>query len=55
METVIKSKPTKKELDKIFAQAKAKKNGVDISKYVGKVKAKGNPLAIQKKLRDEWK
>lgn len=24
-------------------------------KYSGKVKFKGDPLAIQKKLRDEWK
>lgn|GEM_PF-2253181 len=55
METVVKSKPSKKELEKIFATVKAKKEGVDISKYVGKVKAKGNPLILQRKLRDEWK
>ncbi|MDZ7646244.1 MAG: hypothetical protein U5K54_03135 [Cytophagales bacterium] len=55
METVIKSKPSKKELEKIFASVKAKKSGVDISKYVGKVKAKGNSIMLQRKLRDEWK
>jgi hypothetical protein len=55
METIIKSKPSKKELEKIFSKVQAKKEGVDVTKYVGKVKAKGNPIALQRKLRNEWK
>ncbi len=54
METVIKSRPSEKELKKIFSKVRAKKEGVDISKYVGKVKAKGSPVALQRKLRNEW-
>ena len=55
METIIKSKPSQKELDKLFVQVRSKKGGVDISKYVGKVKAKGTAVNLQRKLRDEWK
>ena len=54
METVIKSRPSEKELEKIFSKVSLKKEGIDISKYAGKVKAKGNPVSLQRKLRNEW-
>jgi len=55
METVIKSRPSEKELEKIFSKVRAKKEGIDISKYLGKVRAKGDPVLLQRKLRNEWK
>jgi len=33
----------------------AKGKGFDAKKYSGTVKFKGNPVKIQRKLRDEWK
>jgi hypothetical protein len=50
----VKEKPTQQELKDLFNSMKAGKKGVNVKKYAGKVKAKGNPLALQKKLRDEW-
>ncbi len=55
METIIKSRPSKRELKKIFDLLRSKKEGVDVGKYFGKVKAIGNPVILQRKLRDEWK
>jgi len=52
METLVRKKPSAKELETIFKKIGGK--GVDIKKYAGKVKAKGNPLTLQKKLRNEW-
>ncbi len=52
METLIKKKPSANELENIFKKIRGK--GVDVRKYAGKVKAKGNPLALQRKLRNEW-
>ena len=55
MEIIIKKKPSARELDLIFKKLKGNKKGVDVKKYAGKVKAKGNPVTLQRKLRDEWK
>jgi hypothetical protein len=54
METVIRKRPSPSDLEKIFDISKAKKKGVDVKKYMGKVKAQGNPVALQRKLRNEW-
>ncbi len=35
-------------------QKKSHKAGVNVKKYSGKIKLKEDPMAIQKKLRDEW-
>ncbi len=55
METIVKKKPSANDLDSIFRKITGNKKGVDVKKYAGKVKAKDNPLTLQKKLRNEWK
>ena len=52
METVIRKKPNVTELEILFKRIGGK--GVDVKKYAGKVRAKGSPLTLQRKLRDEW-
>jgi len=54
MVTIIKKVPSKEELDKIFHSFETQKKGVDVKKYAGKVKAKGQPMKLQQKLRNEW-
>ena len=50
---VVKEKPSKEELDKIFRLTQSKRKGVNVRKYAGKIKTTGNPVLIQRKLRDE--
>ena len=50
----IKGKPTEEELKKMFDSIRKARKGVNVRKYAGKVKAKGDPVALQRKLRDEW-
>lgn len=54
MEWYIKEKPKKEDLEKIFTSVGRKKKGVNVRKYGGKVKSKGNPLELQRRLRNEW-
>lgn len=54
MVTIVKKVPSKEELDKIFRSVETRKKGVDVKKYAGKVKAKGQPVKLQQKLRNEW-
>ena len=52
--TVIVDKPiTKKERDAIFEKMKSEPKVFDAKKYFGKIKIKGDPLEIQRKMRDE--
>jgi hypothetical protein len=54
MVVVIDKKPSKAELEKIFSKTNRTGKGVDVSKYAGKIKARKSPLALQRKLRNEW-
>ncbi|MBF9252424.1 hypothetical protein I2I11_03880 [Pontibacter sp. 172403-2] len=53
MVTVIKKGTDKKEIEKALSNLKSTKR-FDAYKYCGTVKLKEYPLAIQKKMRDEW-
>jgi hypothetical protein len=54
MEYYVKGIPSDEELKKIFESVKQGKKGVNVKKYAGKVRAKGNPVTLQRKLRNEW-
>lgn len=54
MVLILKKGASKKEIDDISEKLKVSK-GVDTKKYCGIIKIKEEPLAIQKKMRDEWK
>jgi hypothetical protein len=54
MVLVLKKGVSKKEMDDITAKPPVPK-GVNTKKYSGTIKLKEDPLAIQKKMRDEWK
>ena len=56
MVLILKKGATQKEMQTIRKklQKNSPKAGVDLSKYSGILKLKEDPLAIQKKLRDEW-
>jgi hypothetical protein len=51
----LKEKPTQTELERIFKSIGKGGKGFNTRKYAGKVKAKKDPVQIQRKLRDEWK
>ncbi len=52
---IIDKKTTKKELELLFPKKRGKKTkGFDAKKFCGILKLKMSPLAIQKKLRNEW-
>lgn len=53
MVLVLKKGASKKEMDGIAAKLQVQK-GVNTKKYCGVIKLKEDPLAIQKKMRDEW-
>ena len=56
MVTTLKQGATKRSIRKVLemlAQDK-KLKGVDVYKYVGKIKLKKDALTIQKALRNEW-
>jgi hypothetical protein len=50
----IKNKTKKKQITRIKRAQRSKSEGVDTLKYCGRIKLTEDPLAIQKKLRDEW-
>ncbi len=54
MVIVIEQGSSKSEVDLRLKKIKLKK-GVNTKKYSGKIKLKEDPLAIQKRLRDEWR
>ncbi len=53
MTVVINSKTSKKELENLLKKVKPKLKKLDASLFFGKVSYKGDPLKIQKQLRDE--
>jgi hypothetical protein len=53
MVLVLKKGASKKEMDSIAEKLRTVK-GVDTKKYSGTIKLREDPLAIQKKMRDEW-
>ena len=53
MVLVLKKGASKKEMDSISEKLTNSK-GVNTKKYCGTVKLQEDPLAIQKKMRDEW-
>lgn len=57
MTTIVKRTTTRKELAALLKGKKRtrKKKGVDVKSFAGKLKLEGDPLAIQKKMRDGWK
>ncbi len=54
MVTVLKKSSSEKEVEKELSKAKNPKT-FDARKYAGTIKLAQDPIAIQKKLRDEWK
>jgi hypothetical protein len=50
---VINEKSSKDELAQILKKAQSGKKGVNVRKYAGKVKVKGNPVQIIRQMRDE--
>lgn len=54
MVTIIKAKTKKEKIKQLLLKAEKNINLLKASKYCGKVKLNGNPLSIQKRLRDEW-
>jgi hypothetical protein len=50
----IKNKKEKNHIIRIRKMKSSKPAGVDTFKYCGTIKLKEDPLAIQKKLRNEW-
>lgn len=50
---IIRKKEKKGSYRKKLAAVKNK--GIDTNKYCGKVRIKGNPVLLQKELRNEWR
>jgi hypothetical protein len=57
MTTIIKRTTTRKQLSSLHRtrKRKVKSKGVDVKSFAGKLKLKGDPLALQKELRDGWR
>lgn len=57
MTTIVKRTTTRKELTALLKTQKRtrKKKGVDVKSFAGKLKLDGDPLEIQKRMRDGWK
>ena len=53
MTVVIDSKTSKKDLKKALKKIKPKFKKFDASKFFGKISFKGDPLEIQREMRDE--
>ena len=53
MTVVVDKKLTKKERDKILNKMQSESKLFDAKKYFGKVKIQGDPLEIQRQMRDE--
>ena len=57
MTTIIKRTTTRKQLAALLKakRRKTKTKGVDVKSFAGKLKLEGDPLTIQKRMRDGWK
>ncbi len=51
----METRKKEKKITKVRRQKSDVKKGVDTKKYCGVIKLKEDPLAIQKRLRDEWR
>ena len=56
MVTVLKQGASKKNISSIFEKLRKdlKPKGVDVYKFLGKIKLGKDPLTLQKELRNEW-
>jgi hypothetical protein len=54
MTIIIKSKPTKKEVEKILLKFNKPSKMKSLRNVYGKFPIEGDAVAIQKKLRNEW-
>jgi hypothetical protein len=54
MVIVIKKGESKKSIQNKLKKLTKGKKGFPASKFTGKVKIHGDPVAIQRRLRDEW-
>lgn len=54
MTIIINSKTTKKEFSEILKKITLKKNPKSLRKVFGTFIMEGNPVEIQKKMRNEW-
>jgi hypothetical protein len=57
MTTIVKRTTTRKELTALLKGKKRtrRKKGVDVKSFAGKLKLEGDPLEIQKRMRNGWK
>ncbi|MBL0128415.1 MAG: hypothetical protein IPP83_13385 [Flavobacteriales bacterium] len=57
MTIIVKRSTTRKQLAVLLKSKKRTRmrKGVDVKSFAGKLKLEGDPLAIQKKMRDGWK
>lgn len=57
MTTIIKRSTTRRQLAALLKakRRKPKRKGVDVKSFVGKLRLEGDPLEIQKRMRDGWK
>ena len=57
MTTVIKRTTTRKQLTSLLKGKRRtrKAKGVDVKSFAGKLKLEGDPLEVQKRMRDGWK
>ncbi len=51
----METKKKEQKIKRIRGQNSDLEKGVDTKKYCGTLKLKEDPLAIQKRLRDEWR
>ncbi|MCC6939927.1 MAG: hypothetical protein IT226_17055 [Flavobacteriales bacterium] len=55
MSVVIKKKSPAKRMKSLLKKARPKKTeGFDAKRFNGALKLKGDPVKVQRKLRDEW-
>lgn len=54
MTIILKRGVPNKQVDDLIKSSKQSVKKTDLSKYVGTIKLKEDPLKIQRKLRDEW-
>ncbi|MBK9758673.1 MAG: hypothetical protein IPO90_01560 [Flavobacteriales bacterium] len=57
MTTIVKRSTTRKQLATLLKgrKRKRKSKGVDVKSFAGKLKLEGDPLTIQKQMRDGWR
>lgn len=59
MTTIIKRTTTRRELSSLLRsrarKSKKRGKGVDVRSFAGRLKLEGDPLEIQKRMRDGWR